>query len=118
MPGGNDERENTLNSLFGGNGRFRSDSGIIILAATNRPDVLDSALLRAGRFDRQISVDVPDMNGREQIFKVHMKPIKFSEGVDPKNWRLKHQVLQELKLPMSAMKLHFWQREEDRVKLK
>jgi AFG3 family protein len=84
MPGGNDERENTLNSLLVEMDGFGSDSGIIILAATNRPDVLDSALLRAGRFDRQISVDVPDMNGREQIFKVHMKPIKFSEGVDPK----------------------------------
>ena len=63
---------------------FGSDSGIIILAATNRPDVLDSALLRPGRFDRQISVDVPDMNGREAIFKVHLKPIKFAASVDPK----------------------------------
>ncbi len=63
---------------------FGSDSGIIILAATNRPDVLDPALLRPGRFDRQISVDVPDINGREAIFKVHLKPIKFAEEVDPK----------------------------------
>jgi AFG3 family protein len=84
MPGGNDERENTLNSLLVEMDGFGSDSGIIILAATNRPDVLDSALLRAGRFDRQISVDVPDISGREAIFKVHLKPIKFASEVDPK----------------------------------
>lgn len=84
MPGGNDERENTLNSLLVEMDGFGSDSGIIILAATNRPDVLDPALLRPGRFDRQISVDVPDINGREAIFKVHLKPIKFAEEVDPK----------------------------------
>jgi AFG3 family protein len=84
MPGGNDERENTLNSLLVEMDGFGSDTGIIILAATNRPDVLDSALLRPGRFDRQISVDVPDMNGREAIFKVHMKPIKYASTVDPK----------------------------------
>ncbi len=84
MPGGNDERENTLNSLLVEMDGFGSDSGIIILAATNRPDVLDSALLRPGRFDRQISVDVPDMNGREAIFKVHLKPIKSALTVDPK----------------------------------
>lgn len=84
MPGGNDERENTLNSLLVEMDGFGSDSGIIILAATNRPDVLDSALLRPGRFDRQISVDVPDMNGREAIFKVHLKPIKSALAVDPK----------------------------------
>jgi AFG3 family protein len=84
MPGGNDERENTLNSLLVEMDGFGSDSGIIILAATNRPDVLDAALLRPGRFDRQISVDVPDINGREAIFKVHLKPIKFAEEVDPK----------------------------------
>ncbi|MDP1817043.1 MAG: ATP-dependent zinc metalloprotease FtsH [Leadbetterella sp.] len=84
MPGGNDERENTLNSLLVEMDGFGSDSGIIILAATNRPDVLDPALLRPGRFDRQISVDVPDINGREAIFKVHLKPIKFAKEVDPK----------------------------------
>jgi cell division protease FtsH len=84
MPGGNDERENTLNSLLVEMDGFGSDSGIIILAATNRPDVLDPALLRAGRFDRQISVDVPDINGREAIFKVHLKPIKISDEIDPK----------------------------------
>lgn len=82
MPGSNDERENTLNSLLVEMDGFGSDSGIIIIAATNRPDVLDSALLRPGRFDRQISVDKPDVIGREAIFKVHLKPIKISLDVD------------------------------------
>jgi AFG3 family protein len=84
MPGANDERENTLNSLLVEMDGFATDSGIIILAATNRPDVLDSALLRAGRFDRQISVDKPDVVGREAIFKVHLKPIKLDGDVDVK----------------------------------
>jgi cell division protease FtsH len=82
--GGNDERENTLNQLLVEMDGFGTDSGIIIMAATNRPDVLDSALLRPGRFDRQISIDKPDLVGREQIFKVHLKPIKLAEGVDAK----------------------------------
>ncbi|WP_129717100.1 ATP-dependent zinc metalloprotease FtsH [Pedobacter sp. SYP-B3415] len=82
--GGNDERENTLNQLLVEMDGFGTDSGIIILAATNRPDVLDSALLRPGRFDRQISIDKPDLVGREQIFKVHLKPIKIAAGVDAK----------------------------------
>ncbi len=84
MPGANDERENTLNSLLVEMDGFATDSGIIILAATNRPDVLDSALSRPGRFDRQISIDKPDIIGREAIFKVHLKPIKLSSDVDPK----------------------------------
>lgn len=84
MPGGNDERENTLNSLLVEMDGFATDSGIIILAATNRPDVLDPALLRPGRFDRQIGVDTPDIIGREAIFKVHLKPIKTASDVDPK----------------------------------
>ncbi|WP_281615349.1 ATP-dependent zinc metalloprotease FtsH [Flammeovirga sp. SubArs3] len=84
MPGSNDERENTLNSLLVEMDGFGTDSGVIILAATNRPDVLDSALMRAGRFDRQISVDKPDINGREQIFNVHLKPIKVSKDVNAK----------------------------------
>jgi AFG3 family protein len=84
MPGGNDERENTLNSLLVEMDGFATDSGIIILAATNRPDVLDSALLRPGRFDRMISIDKPDIVGREAIFKVHLKPLKLSSDVDPK----------------------------------
>lgn len=84
MPGANDERENTLNSLLVEMDGFATDSGVIILAATNRPDVLDSALLRPGRFDRQISIDKPDVVGREAIFKVHLKPIKLDASVDPK----------------------------------
>jgi AFG3 family protein len=82
--GGNDERENTLNQLLVEMDGFGTDSGIIILAATNRPDVLDSALMRPGRFDRQISIDKPDLNGREQIFKVHLAPVKTAEDVDAK----------------------------------
>jgi AFG3 family protein len=84
MPGANDERENTLNSLLVEMDGFATDSGVIILAATNRPDVLDSALLRPGRFDRQISIDKPDITGREAIFKVHLKPIKLDPTVDIK----------------------------------
>ena len=84
MPGSNDERENTLNSLLVEMDGFATDSGIIIMAATNRPDVLDSALLRPGRFDRQISIDKPDIVGREAIFKVHLKPLKLAADIDPK----------------------------------
>lgn len=79
---GNDERENTLNQLLVEMDGFSSEKGVIILAATNRPDVLDTALLRPGRFDRQISIDKPDQKGREQIFKVHLKSIKLSSIVD------------------------------------
>jgi cell division protease FtsH len=80
----NDERENTLNQLLVEMDGFSGDTGIIILAATNRPDVLDTALLRPGRFDRQISIDIPDVNGREKIFKVHLQPIKKAPGLDIK----------------------------------
>lgn len=80
----NDERENTLNQLLVEMDGFGTDSGIIILAATNRPDVLDTALLRPGRFDRQISIDKPDLAGREKIFEVHLKPIKKSLLLDVK----------------------------------
>jgi cell division protease FtsH len=78
----NDERESTLNQLLVEMDGFSGESGIIVLAATNRPDVLDTALLRPGRFDRQITIDKPDLNGREAIFKVHLEPIKVSERVD------------------------------------
>lgn len=84
MPGSNDERENTLNSLLVEMDGFATDSGVIILAATNRPDVLDNALLRPGRFDRQIGIDKPDIVGREAIFKVHLGPIKVAKDIDPK----------------------------------
>ncbi len=80
--GGNDERESTLNQLLTEMDGFGTNSGIIILAATNRADVLDSALLRAGRFDRQIHVDLPDLNERKEIFMVHLRPLKIDETVD------------------------------------
>lgn len=80
--GGNDERENTLNQLLTEMDGFGSNSGVIILAATNRVDVLDKALLRAGRFDRQISIDLPDLSERIAIFQVHLKPLKLEEGLD------------------------------------
>ncbi|MBQ1758891.1 MAG: ATP-dependent zinc metalloprotease FtsH, partial [Prevotella sp.] len=80
--GGNDERENTLNALLTEMDGFGTNSGVIILAATNRVDMLDKALLRAGRFDRQINVDLPDLPERKEIFKVHLKPVKTDETVD------------------------------------
>ncbi len=81
VQGGNDERENTLNQLLTEMDGFATDLGVIILAATNRPDILDAALLRPGRFDRQISIDKPDLKGREEIFEVHLKPLKLGEDV-------------------------------------
>jgi cell division protease FtsH len=83
MQGGNDERENTLNQLLVEMDGFSTDKGVILMAATNRPDVLDSALLRPGRFDRQIGIDRPDLTGREAIFNVHLKSIKLSPGINP-----------------------------------
>ena len=81
--GSNDERENTLNQLLTEMDGFDTNSGVIILAATNRADILDRALMRAGRFDRQIHVELPDLNERQEIFMVHLKPIKLSPEVDP-----------------------------------
>lgn len=83
MQGGNDERENTLNQLLVEMDGFSTDKGVILMAATNRPDVLDQALLRPGRFDRQIGIDRPDLQGREAIFKVHLKTIKVNDTVTP-----------------------------------
>lgn len=80
--GSNDERENTLNQLLTEMDGFGTNSGVIILAATNRADVLDSALMRAGRFDRQIYVDMPDLNERKEIFQVHLKPLKLEKALD------------------------------------
>lgn len=80
--GGNDERENTLNQLLTEMDGFSPNSGVIVMAATNRVDILDKALLRAGRFDRQIHVDLPDLNERKAIFLVHMKPLKMNQSVD------------------------------------
>jgi cell division protease FtsH len=84
MMGSNDERENTLNQLLSEMDGFNTDKGVIIMAATNRPDILDSALLRPGRFDRQILIDKPDMNGRMQILEVHVKKLKLAENVSLK----------------------------------
>lgn len=82
--GGNDERENTLNQLLVEMDGFSTDKGVIIMAATNRPDILDGALMRPGRFDRQIGLERPDLAGREAIFKVHLKNIKIGPSVEPK----------------------------------
>ena len=80
--GANDERENTLNQLLTEMDGFGTNSGVIILAATNRADILDKALLRAGRFDRQIHVDLPDVNERKEIFMVHLRPLKTDKSLD------------------------------------
>ena len=82
MTGGNDERENTLNQLLTEMDGFGTDTNVIVIAATNRADVLDKALMRAGRFDRQIYVDLPDKNERKEIFEVHIKPLKLAKDVD------------------------------------
>jgi cell division protease FtsH len=82
MTGANDERENTLNQLLTEMDGFTPNSGVIVIAATNRADILDKALLRAGRFDRQIYVELPDLKEREEIFKVHMRPLKLDKSVD------------------------------------
>ncbi|MGJ8744754.1 ATP-dependent zinc metalloprotease FtsH [Polaribacter sp.] len=82
MTGGNDERENTLNQLLTEMDGFGTDTNVIVLAATNRADVLDSALMRAGRFDRQIYVDLPNINERKEIFEVHIKPLKLAKDVN------------------------------------
>lgn len=84
MMGSNDERENTLNQLLSEMDGFNSDKGVIIMAATNRPDVLDTALLRPGRFDRQILIDKPDLNGRVQVLEVHTRNLKLSDDIDLK----------------------------------
>ena len=80
--GGHDEREQTLNQLLVEMDGFEGNEGVIVIAATNRPDVLDSALLRPGRFDRQVHVNLPDIRGREQILKVHMRKVPIDESVD------------------------------------
>ena len=85
VQGGNDERENTLNQLLVEMDGFSTDKGVILMAATNRHDILDNALMRPGRFDRQIGIDSPDLQGREAIFKVHLKNIKISNDVNPES---------------------------------
>src|SRR6185369_12431583 len=82
LAGGHDEREQTLNAILVEMDGFNSDEGIIVIAATNRPDVLDPALLRPGRFDREISIDLPDLKGREEILRVHCRKVKLDPSVD------------------------------------
>ena len=82
ITGSNDERENTLNQLLTEMDGFGTNTNVIVIAATNRADVLDKALMRAGRFDRQIYVDLPDLNERKEIFKVHLKPLKVVKSLD------------------------------------
>ena len=82
ITGSNDERENTLNQLLTEMDGFGTNTNVIVIAATNRADVLDKALMRAGRFDRQIFVDLPDLNERKEIFNVHLKPLKVSKTLD------------------------------------
>jgi ATP-dependent Zn protease len=82
LGGGHDEREQTLNALLVEMDGFDTQDGVIIIAATNRPDVLDPALLRPGRFDRQVTVNLPDVKGREEILRVHAKKVKLAETVD------------------------------------
>ena len=84
ITGGNDERENTLNQLLTEMDGFGTDTNVIVIGATNRADVLDKALMRAGRFDRQIFVDLPDLNEREAIFNVHIRPLKLAKDIDLK----------------------------------
>ena len=85
MGGGHDEREQTLNAILVEMDGFGTDEGIIVLAATNRPDVLDPALLRPGRFDREVVIALPDVKGREAILKVHLKKVKHAEDIDTKS---------------------------------
>ena len=83
LGGGHDEREQTLNQMLVEMDGFEGNEGIIVIAATNRPDVLDPALLRPGRFDRQVTVGLPDVRGREQILKVHMRKVPIADDVEP-----------------------------------
>ena len=90
LGGGNDEREQTLNQMLVEMDGFESNEGVILIAATNRPDVLDPALLRPGRFDRQVVVPNPDVNGREKILRVHMRKVPLASDVDPEGDRPRH----------------------------
>ena len=103
MTGSNDERENTLNQLLTEMDGFTTNSGVIVMAATNRADILDKALTRAGRFDRQIFVDLPNLVERKQIFQVHLKPLKISKSIDVTFLLGKHQVFLVLILQMFVM---------------
>lgn len=103
--GGNDERENTLNALLTEMDGFGTNSGVIVLAATNRADMLDKALMRAGRFDRQIHVDLPDLAERKAIFMVHLRPLKYDKSLDVDFLARQTWASLVLTSPMSAMRL-------------
>jgi ATP-dependent Zn protease len=90
LGGGNDEREQTLNQMLVEMDGFESNEGVILIAATNRPDVLDPALLRPGRFDRQVVVPNPDVMGREKILRVHMRKVPLASDVEPEDHRARH----------------------------
>jgi cell division protease FtsH len=102
--GGNDEREQTLNQLLVEMDGFDAQQGLILIAATNRPDTLDPALLRPGRFDRTIIVNLPDIKGREEILKVHTRKIKLAPSVDLKSVASRHRVFPERTWLICAMK--------------
>ena len=87
LGGGNDEREQTLNQMLVEMDGFETNLGVIVMAATNRPDILDPALLRPGRFDRQVYVTLPDVRGREQILNVHMRKVPVGQDIRPTSWR-------------------------------
>lgn len=106
MTGGNDERESTLNQLLTEMDGFGTNTGVIILAATNRADVLDSALLRAGRFDRQIHVELPDLQERKDIFNVHLRPLNWMRPLMSISSVSRHPVSREPTLPMCATRRH------------
>ena len=116
--GSNDERENTLNQLLTEMDGFGTNMGVIILAATNRADILDRALMRAGRFDRQIHVELPDITEREAIFKVHLRPIKLEKDFDIAFMAKQTPDFQVLILPMFVMKQHLLLPEKIKLLLK
>ena len=106
--GGNDEREQTLNQLLVEMDGFESNKGVIIMAATNRPEILDPALLRPGRFDRQVVIDRPDINGREAILKIHSRHVLLGPDVDLRKIAALTRALWGLTSPTSSMRLPFW----------
>ena len=111
--GGNDEREQTLNQLLTEMDGFEGNNGVIILAATNRPESLDPALLRPGRFDRRVPVELPDLKGREEILKVHARKIKVADNVDFNKIARMASGAPVQSLPISSMRQLFGQSEMD-----
>jgi len=108
--GGHDEREQTLNALLVEMDGFESQAGVIIIAATNRPDVLDPALLRPGRFDRQIVIDLPILEGRADILKIHAKKVTLGKDADSSGWRAEPPDVPVRTWPTSSMRRRYWPR--------